>query len=58
MKGAMGNKERYTLGFLAANINTGASRVLCPGVLDAAEREDVNLISYPGGRLKTNEHSG
>ena len=52
----MGNTKRYTLGFLAANINTGASRVLWPGVLDAAEREDVNLISFPGGRLKTQEH--
>jgi DNA-binding LacI/PurR family transcriptional regulator len=44
---------RPTIGFLTANLNLGASRVLWPGVLDAAERGNVNLISYPGGRLNS-----
>ena len=49
-------KSRKTIGFIAANINTGASRVLWPGVLDAADKEDVNLITYPGGRLNAAEN--
>lgn len=52
----MKETKRSTIGFLTANINTGASRVLWPGILDAAERAGVNLISYPGGRLKALEH--
>lgn len=44
-------EERPTLGFLLASLHTGASRALWPGLLDAAERHDVNLISFPGGRL-------
>ncbi|MEX2160955.1 MAG: substrate-binding domain-containing protein [Anaerolineales bacterium] len=44
-------KERLTYGFLTANVHTGASRVLWPGLLDAAEDADINLITYPGGRL-------
>ena len=44
-------KDRPTLGFLLASLNTGASRALWPGLLDAAARYDVNLISFPGGRL-------
>ncbi len=43
---------RPTLGFLLANLHTGATRELWPGLLDAAERHDVNLISFPGGRLR------
>lgn len=45
-------KKRPTLGFLLASLHTGASRALWPGLLDAAERQDVNLISFPGGRLR------
>jgi signal transduction histidine kinase/CheY-like chemotaxis protein len=45
------SKLRPTLGFLLASLNTGASRALWPGLLDAAERLDVNLVSFPGGRL-------
>jgi DNA-binding LacI/PurR family transcriptional regulator len=44
-------KRRATLGFLLASLHTGVSRALWPGLLDAAERYDVNLISFPGGRL-------
>ena len=43
--------KRPTIGFLLASLNTGASRALWPGLLDAAVLHDVNLISYPGGRL-------
>lgn len=43
--------DRPTVGFLLASLHTGASRALWPGLLDAAERQDVNLISFPGGRL-------
>ncbi len=46
------HKDRLTLGFLLASLNTGASRALWPGLLDAAVRQDVNLISFPGGRLR------
>lgn len=44
---------RPTIGFLLASLNTGASRALWPGILDAAARLDVNLISFPGGRLRS-----
>jgi signal transduction histidine kinase/DNA-binding LacI/PurR family transcriptional regulator/AraC-like DNA-binding protein len=40
---------------LTANIHTGAARVLWPGVLDAAQAGNANLICYPGGRLHTSE---
>ena len=43
--------NRQTLGFLLASLYTGASRALLPGLLDAAVRLDVNLISFPGGWL-------
>lgn len=42
---------RLTVGFLLASLHIGASRALWPGLLDAAERRDINLISFPGGRL-------
>jgi signal transduction histidine kinase/DNA-binding LacI/PurR family transcriptional regulator/AraC-like DNA-binding protein/CheY-like chemotaxis protein len=43
--------DRATLGFLLASLHTGASLVIWPSLLDAAERHDVNLICFPGGRL-------
>ncbi len=43
--------NRATIGFLLASLNTGASRALWPGLLQAAIHQDVNLISFPGGRL-------
>src|SRR5688572_27652804 len=43
--------SRATLGFLLASLHTGASLVIWPSLLDAAERHDVNLICFPGGRL-------
>ncbi|MBN1451239.1 MAG: substrate-binding domain-containing protein [Anaerolineales bacterium] len=44
--------NRPTLGFLLASLHTGASLVIWPSLLDAAERHDVNLICFPGGRLQ------
>jgi len=44
--------DRATLGFLLASLHTGASLVIWPSLLDAAERHDVNLICFPGGRLQ------
>ncbi len=43
--------HRPTIGFLTANIHTGASQTLWPGVLDAAAEQDVNLLTFPGGSL-------
>ena len=44
--------DRPTLGFLFASLHTGASLVIWPSLLDSAERNDVNLICFPGGRLQ------
>ncbi len=44
--------KRPTFGFLLASLHTGASRALWPGLIDSAERHDVNLICFPGGRLR------
>ncbi|NJN54140.1 MAG: LacI family transcriptional regulator [Anaerolineae bacterium] len=46
---------RPTIGFLSANIHIGSSRVLWPGIIDAAQTHDANLICYPGGRLHAAE---
>lgn len=51
------SKKRPTIGFLSANIHVGASRVLWPGILDAAVSENVNLICFPGGGLNAAEES-
>ena len=44
--------NRTTLGFILASLHTGASLVIWPSLLNAAERHDVNLICFPGGRLQ------
>lgn len=44
--------NRATLGFLFASLHTGASVIIWPSLLEAAERHDVNLICFPGGRLQ------
>ncbi len=51
----MDNVTHPTIGFLTANIHIGAARVLWPGVLDAAEAGNTNLICYPGGCLHSPE---
>lgn len=53
MKG--NHPQRPVIGFLSANIHIGASRVLWPGILDAAEIGNANLICFPGGRLDAAE---
>lgn len=45
-------QRRPTFGFLLASLYTGASRALWPGLIDSAARHDVNLICFPGGRLR------
>lgn len=47
--------NRPTLGFLFASLHTGASLVIWPSLLDAAEHHDVNLICFPGGRLQATD---
>lgn len=46
---------RPTIGFLTGNIHLGAARTLWPGVVDAAQKQDVNLICFPGGGLNVQE---
>lgn len=50
-QGFLAPNGRPTIGFLLASLHTGSSRELWPGLLDAAEQHDINLISFPGGRL-------
>ncbi|MBN2258582.1 MAG: substrate-binding domain-containing protein [Anaerolineaceae bacterium] len=49
------SSERTTIGFLLASLHTGASLMIWPGLLDAAEQHDVNLICFPGGRLQATD---
>jgi signal transduction histidine kinase/DNA-binding LacI/PurR family transcriptional regulator/AraC-like DNA-binding protein len=44
--------RRTTIGFLTANIHIGASRTVWAGVVDAAQKQDVNLICFLGGGLR------
>jgi signal transduction histidine kinase/DNA-binding LacI/PurR family transcriptional regulator/AraC-like DNA-binding protein len=44
--------RRPTIGFLTANIHIGAARTVWVGITDAAQKHDVNLICFPGGRLR------
>ena len=37
------------IGFLLASLHTGASQIIWPSMVDAAERHDINLICFPGG---------
>lgn len=43
--------SRTSVGLVLANLHTGASIAAWPGVARAAERADVNLFCFPGGRL-------
>jgi signal transduction histidine kinase/DNA-binding LacI/PurR family transcriptional regulator/AraC-like DNA-binding protein len=47
--------RRATIGFLTANIHIGAARTVWVGMTDAAKKHDVNLICFPGGRLRPPE---
>jgi signal transduction histidine kinase/DNA-binding LacI/PurR family transcriptional regulator/AraC-like DNA-binding protein/CheY-like chemotaxis protein len=44
--------NRATIGFLFASLHTGASLIILPSLLDAAQNHDINLICFPGGRLQ------
>lgn len=41
------SQDRPTIGFLTANIHIGASRVLWPGILEAAVSGNVNWRLQP-----------
>ncbi len=43
--------KHLTIGFLAGNIHLGVAQYLWPGVVDAAQKQNVNLICFPGGEL-------
>src|SRR5512134_2480612 len=45
------SNNRMTIGLLLASLHTGASQVIWPSMVDSAERHNVNLICFPGGRL-------
>ncbi|MEE1802085.1 substrate-binding domain-containing protein [Streptomyces sp. JV176] len=44
--------RRTTIGLVTANIHLGVGATLWSGALAAAERDDVNLICFPGGPLR------
>src|SRR5512145_3393145 len=46
------SNPRATIGFLLASLHTGASQIIWPSIADSAERHDINLICFPGGRLQ------
>ncbi|GAA2664659.1 substrate-binding domain-containing protein [Streptomyces vastus] len=53
--GAAGRRERperLTIGLVTANIHLGVGATLWSGALRAAERDDVNLVCFPGGSLR------
>src|SRR5262245_54801556 len=41
--------ERITIGFLTAYIHDDVSRRLWRGVVDAADRHNINVVCFPGG---------
>ncbi len=43
------------MGLVLASLHTGASVAAWPGVADAAERADVDLFCFPGGRIGLRE---
>ncbi|MFI1439269.1 substrate-binding domain-containing protein [Streptomyces fructofermentans] len=50
--GPRGRARPLTLGLLTANIHLGVGATLWSGARAAAERNDVNLICFPGGNLR------
>ncbi|PKO12243.1 MAG: hypothetical protein CVU39_25180 [Chloroflexi bacterium HGW-Chloroflexi-10] len=52
MKNWIAPNNKPTVGFLLASLHTGSSRALLPGLIHAAEEKDVNIICFPGGRLR------
>ncbi|MFJ8751626.1 substrate-binding domain-containing protein [Streptomyces sp. NPDC102441] len=50
--GAHPSGARPTIGLVTANIHLGVGATLWSGALGAAERNDVNLVCFPGGPLR------
>ncbi len=50
-----GLNGRTSVGLILASLHTGASLAAWPGVAREAERADVNLFCFPGGRLGLRE---
>ncbi|MEU9188951.1 substrate-binding domain-containing protein [Streptomyces sp. NPDC048484] len=48
----LGTNRPLTVGLLTANIHLGVGATLWSGACAAAERNDVNLICFPGGNLR------
>ncbi len=46
---------RMTIGLVTANIHLGVGATLWSGVLDAADRHDVNVICFPGGEVRATD---
>ncbi len=49
----MKRKKRYTIGFINSSIHYPWAEYQLSGFLDAAEKQDVNLCVFPGGRLNS-----
>lgn len=49
---ADGTPGRPTIGLITANIHLGVGATLWSGVQAAAERNDVNVVCFPGGSLQ------
>ncbi|WP_328491765.1 substrate-binding domain-containing protein [Streptomyces sp. NBC_00414] len=49
---SLGPNRPLTVGLLTANIHLGVGATLWSGARAAAERNDVNLICFPGGNLR------
>jgi serine phosphatase RsbU (regulator of sigma subunit)/DNA-binding LacI/PurR family transcriptional regulator len=49
---AKSNRARPTIGYLAPRTGDSVSQALWRGVVGAARERDVNLISFPGDRLR------
>ncbi|ARQ69865.1 substrate-binding domain-containing protein [Streptomyces marincola] len=47
-----GPDRRPTVGLVTANIHLGVGATLWSGVLEAAERADVNVVCFPGNALR------
>ncbi|MFE1358250.1 substrate-binding domain-containing protein [Streptomyces harbinensis] len=51
-------RPRPTIGLVTANIHLGVGATLWAGVLEAAERNDVNLLCFPGGAVRPDGADG
>ncbi|GAA2458504.1 substrate-binding domain-containing protein [Streptomyces glaucus] len=56
-RAAGGPRRSLTIGLLTANIHLGVGATLWSGVRAAAERNDVDLVCFPGGDLRRGDVS-